>query len=88
MGYVAGQNIKVERPVGSGNYVQLAPGDAVPECIEWPTFKQNLNIGRVVWVPDENERSSKAAANVAPHIVAEGQVNSIAKRGADKAKRR
>jgi len=54
MGYVAGKTQKIERPIGSGNYIEVHQGDAIPECIEWPTFKACLNTGFVIWMPDEN----------------------------------
>jgi hypothetical protein len=53
MPYVVGApTLKVERPVGSGQYVELKKGDLVPEAPQWPTFNQNLRIGHVVLVQD------------------------------------
>lgn len=48
MAYVAGKAIKVVR---DGQTVQLQPGDPVPECTSWSTFKACINTGSIVWQP-------------------------------------
>lgn len=46
--YVAG---KVQKIVRNGETVTVQPGDPVPECTSWPTFKACLNTGFIVWQP-------------------------------------
>lgn len=53
--YVAGKSQKIERVVnGVKTTIEVLPGDPVPECTSWPTFKACLNTGHIVWQPPFN----------------------------------
>lgn len=58
--YVAGKTQKIERIVnGTKTTVEVQPGDPVPECTSWPTFKACLNTGHIVWQPTQGEKAPK-----------------------------
>lgn len=86
MGYVAGKVQKIERPIGSGKYVEVQPGEALPECTQWPTFKQCLSTGFVVWMPNEGEIT--APPGVPASAIALAHQEGVANADVKKAKKR
>lgn len=48
--YIANRPLLITR---DGKDIELKVGDPVPEAPSWPTFKSHINVGNVVWVPDE-----------------------------------
>ncbi len=69
--YVAGKPQKIERVVdGKTVTVTVNPGDPVPECTSWPTFKACLNTGHIVWQPPHP--SAKPPKGLPDHAVVGG----------------
>lgn len=80
--YVAGKTQKIEREVqGILTTVELQPGDPVPECVNWPTFKACLNTGHVVWAPDS--KNPKFVPPGVPGSAVKGGFKSITPRDED-----
>jgi hypothetical protein len=61
MGWIATKKQKIKR---DGKYVEVQPGDPVPEAEQWPNQQAHVDMGYIRWLPRDTDSKAKSVKSV------------------------